>query len=231
MTAAEQRSAASANGASANGSSANGSSAHGVSANGSSAHGTSANGASPPGRGTAGERSGDGGRRPRRRWLKAVVVFLLITIPAGYLVISALQSRDSGEEKQENASANGLTTGWPSKVQRRIYDVWIPSYSADVAFYETNSWKTSALYVQFVTSVQGLDRFLVGLGTDRAELKGGRITIDADDARKVGWKLGGDEDWAGMVLKQKEPQPELEITVDLDNRRHPKVYVVSTVTP
>ncbi|MFD8383552.1 hypothetical protein ACFV2X_34425 [Streptomyces sp. NPDC059679] len=227
MTAAEQRPAAPA--APTNGASA--ASAHGTSA----AHGNSAvsaNGASPPGRGSGGdvgERPG-GGPRPRR-WLKAVVVFLLITIPAGYMVISALQSRNSGEDKQENASATGLTQGWPSKVQRRIYDVWIPGYSNDVAFYETNSWKTSSLYVQFVTSVQGLDRFLVRLGTDRAELENGRVTIDADDAKKVGWRIGGDEDWSGMVLKQKEPQPELDITVDFDNRRHPKVYVVSTVTP
>ncbi|MDW6059094.1 hypothetical protein SAZ11_14980 [Streptomyces sp. FXJ1.4098] len=219
MTAAEQRPAAPT--APTNGTSA----AHGTSA-------VSANGASPPGRGSGGdvgERPG-GGPRPRR-WLKAVVVFLLITIPAGYMVISALQSRNSGEDKQENASATGLTAGWPSKVQRRIYDVWIPGYSDDVAFYETNSWKTSSLYVQFVTSVQGLDRFLVRLGTDRAELENGRVTIDADDAKKVGWRIGGDEDWAGMVLKQEEPQPELDITVDFENRRHPKVYVVSTVTP
>ncbi|MES4902849.1 MULTISPECIES: hypothetical protein [unclassified Streptomyces] len=193
----------------------------------------SANGAAPPGRGAggdAGDRPGEGGRRSRR-WLKALVIFLLITIPAGYMVISALQSRNSGEDKQENAAATGLTEGWPSKVQRRIYDVWIPGYSDDVAFYESNSWETSSLYVQFVTSVQGLDRFLVRLGTDRAELKAGRITIGADDAKKVGWRVGGDEDWAGTVVKQKEPQPKLDITVDFDNRRHPKVYVVSTVTP
>ncbi|MGO4430651.1 hypothetical protein AB4Z54_70775, partial [Streptomyces sp. MCAF7] len=131
MTAAEQRPAAPT--APTNGASA----AHGTSA-------VSANGVSPPGRGSGGD-AGDvgerpGGGRPRsRRWLKAVVVFLLITIPAGYMVISALQSRNSGEDKQENASATGLTAGWPSKVQRRIYDVWIPGYSDDVAFYESNS--------------------------------------------------------------------------------------------
>ncbi|WP_346178205.1 hypothetical protein [Streptomyces cuspidosporus] len=188
---------------------------------------------SPPGRGTdrATESPTPPAGRPPRRWLKALAVFLLITIPAGYLVISALQSRDSGEDKQENASATGLTAGWPSKVQRRIYDVPIPGYSADVAYYETNAWKSSSLYVQFVTSVQGLDRFLVNVGTDRAALKNGEITIDADEAEKVGWRLGGDEDWAGTVFTQKQPQPELEITVDFDNRRHPKVYVVSTVTP
>ncbi|KUJ70904.1 hypothetical protein ACZ90_00940 [Streptomyces albus subsp. albus] len=170
-------------------------------------------------------------RPPRRGWATALVIFLLIAIPAGYLVISAMQSRSSGEDKSESASATGLTEGWPTRVQRRIYDVWIPPYSADVAFYETNSWDTSAMYVQFITSAEGLDKFLATLDTDRSALRQGRITVDAEHAKKVGWRLGPGKDWAGLEVDQKDPEPTLDITVDLGNPRHPEVYLVSTVTP
>ncbi|WPB90150.1 hypothetical protein [Streptomyces malaysiensis] len=173
-----------------------------------------------------------GGGRPPRRWLKALVVFLLIAIPAGYLVISALQSRNGGEDKAEAASAKGLSAGYPTRVQRRIYDVPVPPYSKKVAFYETNSWKVSSLYVQFVTDRDGLDAFLAKIGTRRSALAEGEVTITGDQAKKVGWQVGAaGHDWAGMVLKQKDPQPKLRITVKFDSPEHPKVYVVSTVTP
>ncbi|WP_166484347.1 hypothetical protein [Streptomyces rhizosphaericus] len=173
-----------------------------------------------------------GGGRPPRRWLKIIVVFLLIAIPAGYLVISALQSRNGGEDKAEAASAKGLSAGYPTRVQRRIYDVPVPPYSKKVAFYETNSWKVSSLYVQFVTSRDGLDSFLHKLGTGRSALDKGEVTITKEQAGKVGWQVGAPgHDWAGMVIKQKDPQPKLRITVKFDNPVHPKVYVVSTVTP
>ncbi|WAP58962.1 hypothetical protein [Streptomyces sp. S465] len=193
-------------------------------------------GAVPPGRDSGAPQSpgpaGGQGGRPPRRWLKALVVFLLITIPAGYLVISAIQSRSGGEEKAEAASAKGLTAGYPTRVQRRIYDVPVPAYSRKVAFYETNSWKVSTMYVQFVTSPQGLDTFLTRIGTHRTALEKGAVTITGKQAEKVGWQVGAPgHDWAGMVLKQKEPQPKLSITVKFDNPSHPKVYVVSTVTP
>ena len=177
------------------------------------------------------EHPGAGGRP--RPWLKALVVFLLIAIPAGYLVISAVQSRNGngGEDAAEKASATGLTEGWPTRVQRRIYDVLVPAHAADVAFYETNSWHTSSLYVQFITSRKGLDRFLTRIGTRRTALEEGGVTISARQAKKVGWRLGDGHDWSGMTLKQKDPQPKLEITVGLDKPRHPRVYVVSTVTP
>ncbi|QKV91932.1 hypothetical protein HUT19_09400 [Streptomyces sp. NA02950] len=192
-------------------------------------------GATPPGRGSGvparpGTPGGDDGR-PRRRWLRALVIFLLIAIPAGYGVISAIQSREGGENKEERASATGLTEGWPSRVQRRIYDVPIPPYSADVAFYETNSWDESSLYVQFITSREGLHRFLVRAGVRPSALERGEVTISAKEAKKVGWQLGSGKHWSGTVFQQKDPQPRLEITVNRDNPRHPKVYVVSTVTP
>ncbi|MBL1100757.1 hypothetical protein JK363_29660 [Streptomyces sp. 205] len=189
----------------------------------------------PPGHGSGvperpGTPGGDDGR-PRRRWLKALIIFLLIAIPAGYGVISAIQSREGGENKEESAQATGLTDDWPTRVQRRIYDVPIPPYSADVAFYETNSWDESKLYVQFITSREGLKRFLTRAGTQPSALEEGEVTISAKEAKTVGWQLSSGEHWSGTVFKQKDPQPRLEITVNRDNPRHPKVYVVSTVTP
>ncbi|MCQ8192548.1 hypothetical protein [Streptomyces rugosispiralis] len=184
-----------------------------------------------PGGPTSGGPTSGGGRTPRR-WLKIVVVFLLIAIPAGYLVISAIQSRNGGEDKAEAASAKGLSAGYPSRVQRRIYDVPVPPYSKKVAYYETNSWKVSSLYVQFVTDRDGLDSFLHKLGTGRSALAEDEVTITKEQAEKVGWQVGAPgHDWAGMVIKQKDPQPKLRITVKFDNPTHPKVYVVSTVTP
>ncbi|PGH52255.1 hypothetical protein CRI70_02395 [Streptomyces sp. Ru87] len=174
-----------------------------------------------------------------------LIVILLIGIPAGYIVVSAGQSRDSGEDKQARAAATGLTAGWPSKVTRRIYDVPITGYSADVAWYETNSWNTSKLYAQFVTSDKGLDLFLSRIDSSRSALREGRVTISEREAAEVGWKLGAGEvsdssyaldtgatragDWSGMVHKQRSPEPTLDITVDFSNPAHPKVYVVSTV--
>jgi hypothetical protein len=189
---------------------------------------------SPPHGGGAG-----GGSQPpshpnpsnRRRWLTLLIVVLLIGIPAGYLVVSAGQSRDSGKDKQGKAAATGLTYDWPAKVTRRIYDVPIPPYSADVAYYESNSWKTSKLYVQFLTSNEGLDRFLRTIGSSRAALDRGRTTISAKEAAVVGWKLGAGQDWAGTTHRNPRPQPQQDIAVDLSNNAHPMVYVISTVTP
>lgn len=167
----------------------------------------------------------------RRRVLTLLVVVLLVGIPAGYLVISAKQSRDSGEDKQARAAAKGLTYEWPSRVNRRIYDVPIPQYATDVAWFEVNSWKTSKLYVQFSTSNKGLNRFLHRIGTSRADLREGRITVTAKEAATVGWDLGPGRDWAGMAQKQPGPQALQHITVDLGDKTRPKVYVVSTLTP
>ncbi|MGP3982213.1 hypothetical protein [Streptomyces sp. KR80] len=191
----------------------------------------------PPGGGSGdGSGGGDDSERPqgpslRRRVLTLLVVVLLIGVPAGYLVISAEQSRDSGRDKEGRAAATGLTAGWPPKVTRRIYHVPIPPYSADVAWYETNSWKISKLYVQFITSNEGLDRFLGRIGTSRAALEQGKGAVTAKEAATVGWSLGSGENWAGLVNTEPDPRPVQNITVDLSNKAHPKVYIVSTVTP
>lgn len=192
--------------------------------------------APPTGHGDLG--GGGGGDRPpgpstRRRVLTLLIVVLLVGIPAGYLGISAKQSRDSGKDKEAKAKATGLIAHWPNRVTRRIYDVPIPPYSAQVGWYETNSWKVSKLYVQFVTSKAGLNKFLHRVGTSRGALEKGRVTISAHEAATVGWNLGsGDRsDWAGMVYKHPHPQPIEDITIDFSNTAHPKVYVVSTVKP
>lgn len=168
-------------------------------------------------------------RSKRRRWFKALVVFLLVAIPAGYIVISAEQSRDSGQNKEQEASATGLTNGWPSKVQRRIYNIPIPGYSKPVYYYEANSWKTSSLFVQFRTNHKGLDRFMHRVGTSSDALKMGDITIDERRAAEVGWDFTDGEKWAGTVHEQKAPEPTQRIVVNYDEKKHPVVYVVSTI--
>ncbi|MEV6753044.1 sugar kinase [Streptomyces sp. NPDC051214] len=167
----------------------------------------------------------------RRRWLTATIIVLLIGVPAGYLVISANQSRNSGRDKEAKYSATGLTAGWPSKVQRRLYDVPIPYYSREVAYYETNNWRTSRLYAQFLTSNEGLDKFLEQIGTSTKALEKNDITISRRDRNVVGWEFTDPGPWLGLTHVQKDPVPTLDVVVNRVNAEHPMVYVVSTTTP
>ncbi|MFI1678120.1 MULTISPECIES: sugar kinase [unclassified Streptomyces] len=167
----------------------------------------------------------------RRRWLTAIIIVLLIGVPAGYLVISANQSRNSGRDKEDKYSATGLTAGWPSRVQRRLYDVPVQPYSEEVAYYETNNWRTSRLYVQFLTSNEGLTRFLQQIGSKESAFKADDITISKRDQNVVGWEFTGPGPWYGLTHTQKDPAPTLDVVVDRSNARHPMVYVVSTTTP
>ncbi|MFC7303139.1 sugar kinase [Streptomyces monticola] len=167
----------------------------------------------------------------RRRWFTAIIIVLLIGIPAGYLAISAGQSRDSGRDKEKKYSATGLTEGWPSRVQRRVYQVPIPPYSERVAYYETNNWRTSRLYVQFLTSNEGLENFLEKIGSSVDDLKEGDITITARDRKIVGWDFTGPGPWSGLTHEQKDPHPTQDVTVDRSNPEHPMVYVVSRANP
>ncbi|MBM9618341.1 hypothetical protein [Streptomyces zhihengii] len=167
-----------------------------------------------------------------RRWLTAITIVLLIGIPAGYLVISAEQSRDSGRDKEAESSADGLRDKWPSKMKRRIFEVPIPEGSWRVGYYETSNWKTSRFYVQFRTTPKGLDRFLKGVGTDRDALRDGEVTIAERDSATVGWNFGlQGRDWAGTTHRNKDPRPSQDITVDLTEPEKPWVYVVSTASP
>ncbi|GAU67165.1 hypothetical protein SSP35_04_02480 [Streptomyces sp. NBRC 110611] len=165
----------------------------------------------------------------RRPLLTALIVFLLIAIPAGYIVISAEQSRDSGAGKEAEAAATGLTNAFPSKVQQRIYNVPVPIGSTPVYYYETNSWQSSSLFVQFRTNTWGLAHYLKAVGTSTAGLVKGRQTIAPGDAAKVGWDFGTDQPWAGTATRSQAPRPAQQIMVSYDEPGHPVVYVVSTV--
>lgn len=173
----------------------------------------------------------DRGRMIRRRALTLLTIVLLIGIPAGYLVISANQSRNSGKDKEAKYSATGLTIGWPSKVQRRLYDVPVPGYSRNVAYYETNNYKVSRLYAQFLTSNTGLGLFLKNAGSDASRLKRDDITISDRDQKVAGWEFTGPGPWYGLTHDQKDPSPTLTVVVNRSNPDHPMVYVVSTTHP
>lgn len=182
------------------------------------------------------DRVGGAAERPphrvRHRWLVALTVMLLIAVPAGYLVLSAYQSRESGESKARAASARSLVFEWPSKVQRRIYDVPIPDGSTYVAHYETNSWERSVLYVQFRTSPTGLSRFLEELGTEYTALDEGSATVPKATADVVGWTLDDPaRRYAGTLVQQSPAEPEVAVTVDLTTEEQARVYVVSTAEP
>lgn len=167
--------------------------------------------------------------RPRHRWLTAIAVVLLIAIPTGYLVVSAQQSRASGEKKARAASADTLVYNWPSDVQRRIYDVPVPKGASYVAHYETNSWGHSTLYVQFRASSNQLSTFLERLGTTRSALVAGTVTISQDDTDVTGWDLDDpSRTYAGTIVQQSPDEPEVAVTVDLTHKDQPRVYVVST---
>ncbi|MFJ9038200.1 sugar kinase [Streptomyces sp. NPDC102406] len=173
----------------------------------------------------------DRGRVIRRRALTLLTIVLLIGIPAGYLVISANQSRNSGKDKEAKYSATGLTIGWPSKVQRRLYQIPIPGYSRDVAYYETNNYKVSRLYAQFLTSNGGLDTFLKRIDTDTAALKEGELPIGARDRSVAGWEFTGPGPWYGLTHAQPDPSPTQSVVVNRSNPDHPMVFVVSTTHP
>ncbi|MGW1955855.1 sugar kinase [Streptomyces sp. NPDC001920] len=167
----------------------------------------------------------------RRRALTLLIIVLLIGVPAGYLVISANQSRDSGKDKERKYSATGLTEGWPSRVQRRLYQIPVPDPSYKVAYYETNNWRTSRLYVQFQTADSNMDWFLRTVGVTRDDLKPGAITISARDQKVTGWDFSGPGPWYGFVHKQKNPAPTQDVVVNMSDPDNPFVYVVSRTVP
>ncbi|MFZ3567301.1 sugar kinase [Streptomyces sp. BH097] len=169
----------------------------------------------------------------KRRVLTLLTIVLLIGIPAGYLVISAGQSRDSGKDKEAKYSATGLTVGWPSKVQRRLYQIPVPPHSRNVAYYETNNYKVSRLYAQFLTSNKGLDQFLeeVDAGYTVGDLATDDIAISDRDQRIAGWDFTGPGPWYGLTHEQEDPSPTQTVVVNRSNPDHPMVYVVSMTHP
>ncbi|PZH08767.1 sugar kinase [Streptomyces sp. NTH33] len=176
-------------------------------------------------------RAEDRRHRVRRRALTLLIIVLLIGVPAGYLVISANQSRDSGKNKEAKYSATGLTPTYPAKVQRNLYQVPVPHPADRVASYETNNWKTSRLYVQFRTTQAGLDTFLEAMGVNRGDLKEGDITIGARDQGITGWTFTGPGPWWGLTHGQKNPAPTQDVVVNMSDPVLPMVYVVSRTVP
>ncbi|WP_019890408.1 hypothetical protein [Streptomyces purpureus] len=189
-------------------------------------HQTTSPDADPAGKPPEGRR-----RMIGRRWLTAIVIVLLIGIPAGYLVVSAEQSRDSGRDKEAESSATGLRDYWPSLMKRRIFEVPIPAGSSRVSYFETSNWKSSRLYVQFTTSAANLDDFLLHVGSSRDRLEPGEVTITGRDADVVGWHFPDAHDWASTTIHREDPRPTQNITVDFTDPAAPRVYVVSTTTP
>lgn len=177
------------------------------------------------------KRPQDRRRMIRRRLITATIIVLLIGIPAGYLLISAGQSRRSGQNKEAEASAQGLREGWPSRLQRRIFELPMPGNSMDVQYYETNNWKASRLYVEFRTTSAGLDRFLSRLGSGRAALQAGEVGISARDQKISGWSFGPGVEWASTTHTNERPRPTQNITVNMTDPMNPVVYVVSAATP
>lgn len=170
-------------------------------------------------------------RTVRRRWITAIVIVLLIGVPIGYLLVSAGQSRDSGRDKERKWSATGLTSGWPSQVQRRIYQVPLPDNAWHVAYYETNNWKTSRLYVQFRTTEDQLAVFLATYGATPEDLKQGKITISARNQSVTGWDFGVSGPWSSLTHQQDDPLPTHNITVTRRPTGEALVYLVATSTP
>ncbi|MEV5985225.1 sugar kinase [Streptomyces sp. NPDC052051] len=171
------------------------------------------------------------GHMVRRRALTLLTIMLLIGVPAGYLVISANQSRDSGKVKEARYSATGLTAGRPSSVLCSLYQVKIPAKATEVAYYETNNWKTSRLYAQFNTSEAGLAKFLHKIDKSTGELKENDTAISPRDQGIVGWSFTGEGPWYGLTHTQKNPAPTLDVMVNRADPDHPTVYVVSRTTP
>ncbi|MEU5163044.1 hypothetical protein AB0G74_26030 [Streptomyces sp. NPDC020875] len=167
-----------------------------------------------------------------RRAVTLLVILLLIGVPAGYLVVSAEQSRASGRDKVAESSGKGLREAWPSQMKRRIFEVPVPDNAWSVAYYETSNWKTSRLYVQFSTTTDGLDRFLADIGADRSALQPGVPAISAKDAATAGWRFTpGEREWTGLTHLRDSPRPDQHIVVDTTHPYAVGVYVVSTTTP
>ncbi|MFR0352581.1 hypothetical protein [Streptomyces sediminimaris] len=173
------------------------------------------------------------GRRPTaagrlRRWTAAV---LLTVIPAVYLAVSADQSHNVAAVRKLRAERAGLVHGAPSAVQRAVYEVPIPPGARGEAFFEANTWEKDSLYVQFTTTRAGLTGFLARVGTSRARLRAGRVTVRVPRGRaaRVHWRFPAGRHWAGTTLPAPGLHPSREITVDLDDPREPVVFVVSTI--
>ncbi|MFC7220855.1 hypothetical protein ACFQLX_22235 [Streptomyces polyrhachis] len=167
-------------------------------------------------------------RRLPSGWKGGAIIALLVLVPLAYLGISLLQSREAGRDKEQRAEATELTPGWPSRLQRRIYDVKPPMNVDPIAFYETNSWETSSLYVEFTTDAAGLTAFMKWSDGDRSDLVEGYNPITRKQAAAVGWDFGDGSGWWGWKRDRPGAEPDLAVAVDLSDPTRPEVRTVST---
>ncbi len=170
-------------------------------------------------------------RKARRRAITLLIIVLLIGVPAVYLAISANQSRNSGKDKESKYSARGLTVGWPSKVQRRLYQVPVPHPAEKVAFYETNNWKTSRLYVQFETTDAGLDTFLAWRRCRPGHAEEERHRHQRPRPEDHRLEVHRPRPLVGRRQQTEGPRPTQDIVVNLSDPKLPMVYVVARTVP
>ncbi|MEW2521863.1 hypothetical protein [Actinacidiphila alni] len=170
-------------------------------------------------------------REPRSapRWVRWTVVPLLVLVPLVYALISAEQSRGSGEAKQKQAAISHLTMAEPTALQQRIYQVPFPDGAKSPGYLETNSWDTSVLYAQFTTTSGGLDTFLAKIGTSRYALRSGTKALTGEQTETAGWIFSPGRDLKGVARHQVGDKPDHDIVVDLTRPDLPIVYVASTV--
>jgi hypothetical protein len=182
--------------------------------------------------GAPADRFPDPYRRPPRnapRWVRWTVVPLLVLVPLVYALISAEQSRNSGETKQKEAAISHLSLAEPTALQQRIYQVPFPDGAKYPGYLETNSWDTSVLYAQFTTTSGGLDTFLAKIGTSRYALRPGLSAMTAEQIRTAGWAFVPGHVREGIALHQAGDKPDHDVVVDLTNPDLPVVFVASTV--
>jgi hypothetical protein len=168
--------------------------------------------------------------RKQRRWAQWLVIALLVIVPAGYVVIAAGQSHSPQAARELHAEMAGLVHDTPATMQRRIYQLPIPSGVTKPAYFESNAWHVSSLYVRFTTTAGGLDTFLAQLDISRADLAKGHPAITRDQAERVGWSFPSGHVWDGISLRGASGKPSHDITVNLDNPDAPVVYTVSTIS-
>lgn len=163
-----------------------------------------------------------------------VAVAVLVAVPGSYLVVASAQSLSGSDRKERVAAATEPLWGRPDVTTRNIYQVPLPDYTWGNHYFETNSWKRSALYMRFETTALGLDAFLSGLGLTRGSLTEGQIPITERQQKTFGWRLDGP--WSkkqrltGVRLPSEgKGRPEHRIVVNLVDEYYSTVYVVSTI--
>lgn len=160
---------------------------------------------------------------------------LLVAVPGTYVVIASVQSLDGSDRKERVAAATEPLPGRPDTTTRNIYEVPLPVVTWHNWYFETNSWKSSSLYVRSEMTAADLEVFLAELGTSRRALVEGSIPITPEQRATFDWKFDGpwskQQRLAGVALPaEKNGAPAHRIVVNLVEEYYATVYVVSTIT-